>query len=355
MKTGKIKFIVSVVITAMFFPAFKAYAGGLTQDRSRFVMKPGAIGVVSNGINEGDAVFKDGIKIGTITSVNGKSFTFKKSNGLCTSTTTDNMALLGLSIRNTAPLAQPAAEQSIGAQTQGVSFGFGAAPQRRSSWQAPSIRTGNAPAANNPNQTAASTPDRPANNLPAQGIRTFKRSPLDKRVAVPANPAQAYDNTHGAYNPAEGETFKRSTMDKYGFTPQAKEYLGNNINLKIFSSRPWTGPGGGHWDASSGEIHLPDQGDEGAVHELAHAWYDKVFAMNANLGNELIAATNQLANMAAGQNPQYAAAINEAKQYLDGRSVFEIFAGFASFYKAKNGGNPLPGFVLKFYDTLFTR
>jgi hypothetical protein len=289
----------SLAVAVLFAPWVEAYAAG--------------------GVSQGDVVFKDGARVGTITAVSGKSLTFVKPGGLSSSTTTDNLPLLGLTVRKAISEAKKPS----------VSQPFGKA-------EAFKKVTGDG----KENKTIAVLV------VGGDSRSTIRSAGVD--IAI--KPSE-----HGNYDVAACENFKQEVIDNYGFTQQAKAYLRGVSLVVARSTWDYSSDGGAHWHVDKQEIHSTGWGEEGAVHEMAHAWYDQDKNNRSWTDGELLRATQRLAAMDAEKNARFAGAIKEARKYIaQDMPAFEIFASFASFAKAKDGGNAMPDFMNRFYASLFS-
>jgi len=289
----------------------------------------------AGGISKGDTVFKDGARIGIITAVNGKSVTFVKPNGLSTSTTTDNLSILGLTIRKAMAEAKKISTPASRVEDKLYCTSVSVVKQP----------SGKPDAVNEITKGGKANKAIAVRVVGGDSGSTIRSAGVDIEI----KPSE-----HGNYDVKACESFKQGVIDNYGFTEQAKAYL-RTVSLVVARST-WNSSidGGAHWHVDRQEINSSGWGEEGAVHEMAHAWYDQDKSGRPWTDSELLRATQRLAAMDPARNARFADAIKEARQYVaDARPAFEVFASFASFAKAKNGGNAMPEFMNKFYASLF--
>ncbi len=166
---------------------------------------------------------------------------------------------------------------------------------------------------------------------------------------------------------------------RYGFTQQAQEELAE-INVDIHPENANTRDGGisgGWWDSQNLTVRLPTANEEGTIHELAHALYDKKLAQDPTFGKRILETTIKFANSELS-DPSYAKAYEEAKTYVGENGKYlggiddkdhiteedakncnnatEIFASFASFTMGQydSGERTLPPELQEFYKDVFT-
>jgi hypothetical protein len=149
--------------------------------------------------------------------------------------------------------------------------------------------------------------------------------------------------------------FVEEVMRERHFTPEAREWLREHVNLSVddlTSTR-----GGGYWSPETRRVRLFTAQHEAAVHELAHAWWhdrrherkDEMIEATIRLSEEKDSSYAEMARLAHG----YVHGIPEQNWpgMLVDRNDWEMFAGLAS--GSMGDMRKLPPYVRRLYEGLF--
>lgn len=175
---------------------------------------------------------------------------------------------------------------------------------------------------------------------------------VEKLISPRASTAEAMASSSDS---TEQWQFIERVMSERHFTQEAREWLRENVRLKVDDL--YSTSGGGYWQPSANEVRLFTAQHEAAVHELAHAWWHY---RREPLKDTMIEATVRLS---AEKDPHYSDMAGLAFGYVHGipaqnwpgmlvdRNDWEMFAGLAS--GSMGDMRKLPPYVRKLYAGLF--
>jgi hypothetical protein len=162
--------------------------------------------------------------------------------------------------------------------------------------------------------------------------------------------------------------YREKVLYRYGFTTESRSYLRTTkIEVaNIFESKPLGLQHSGYWKPNTESVRLNTASDEVAVHEFAHAWWEKL-RKDQKTKKDLVNDTIKLSKM---EDPDYTQTIKRAqwivKKYcfcpnqssVDYKRVDDhhFYAYMADFLmgKYKDGSHKLPEFMWKYYEGLFS-
>lgn len=166
--------------------------------------------------------------------------------------------------------------------------------------------------------------------------------------------------------------YREQIFSRYGFTSEASMYLRKETSINILfpqETKPFGFQHSGYWsyNGTSNSVHLNSANDEVAVHEFAHAWYDKITRVDKNLSlkKNLVDDTIKLANL---EDPEYFQTTQRARWVVekfcfcaDGNLDYSqvddhhFYAYMAQFLmgKFKSGEHKLPEFMWPYFESMF--
>ncbi|MEX0616335.1 MAG: hypothetical protein WD231_00815 [Candidatus Woykebacteria bacterium] len=164
--------------------------------------------------------------------------------------------------------------------------------------------------------------------------------------------------------------YREKVFYKYGFTAEASSYLRRKTSIfvvNISETRPFGFTHSGYWSKSAGgnSIKLNTANDEVAVHELAHAWWDKISvdkSLKQGLVNDTIRLSklndsryNQAVKKAGLIVSNFCNCLNPATVNYKGVDDHHFYAYMAQFTMGnfKDGPHQLPSFMWKYFDSMF--
>ena len=105
--------------------------------------------------------------------------------------------------------------------------------------------------------------------------------------------------------------YREKILYRYGFTAESRTYLrSTSIEVaNIFESKPLGLQHSGYWKPNTKNVRLNTANDEVAVHEFAHAWWEKL-RVDKKTKEELVADTIKLSTM---EDPDYIQTIKRAQ------------------------------------------
>jgi len=163
--------------------------------------------------------------------------------------------------------------------------------------------------------------------------------------------------------------FREKIFYKYNFTSEASNYLRFHTTItvgNIAERKPFGFAHSGYWQPGSNTVELNTANDEVAIHEFAHAWWEKERA-DKNRIKDLINDTIKLSGMTDGEYYQVA----KRAQWIVSTYCFctdttninygatddqHFYAYMADFTmgKFRDGPHRLPQFMWKYFDALFS-
>lgn len=163
--------------------------------------------------------------------------------------------------------------------------------------------------------------------------------------------------------------FREKVFYKYNFTSEARNYLRKNTSITVVNiaeTKPFGFTHSGYWQPGTNNVKLNTANDEVAVHEFAHAWWEKQ-RTDKNTIKDLINDTIQLSGMI--DEPYYQVAkraqwivstycfctniTNVNYETTDDQHFYAYMADF-TMGKFKDGPHQLPQFMWKYFDSLFS-
>ncbi len=154
---------------------------------------------------------------------------------------------------------------------------------------------------------------------------------------------QQYERAKLALTP---DQFKAEVFDKFGFTASAKQLL-STVPLQMETNL--VGGGGGYSEQAKA-ITLGGSQYEGAIHELAHAYF--AGALDKQQQGQFEQAFIRLAADSSPQNATFAKFADNYLKSAENRNDTEYFASLASFSMGNLQG--VPEYIKPYYDGLFT-
>lgn len=163
--------------------------------------------------------------------------------------------------------------------------------------------------------------------------------------------------------------YREKVLYKYGFTAESRNYLRSETSIYVTNlseTKPFGFSHSGKWTPRHKEVKLNTASDEVAIHEFAHAWWEKL-KTNEKLKKELVKDTIKLAHM---EDKNYSQVIKRAKWIVDKYCYcsdtskinykevddHHFYAYMADFTmgRFKDGPHKLPQFMWKYFDSLFS-
>jgi hypothetical protein len=158
-------------------------------------------------------------------------------------------------------------------------------------------------------------------------------------------------------------------MYQYGFTSESRNYLRSETTIDVLNlseRKPFGFTHSGYWTPGHKNIKLNTANDEVAIHEFAHAWWEKLRADNT-VKKELVHDTIKLSQM---EDENYSQVIKRAKwivneycscpntnrinyERVDDHHFYAYMADF-TMGKFKEGSHRLPQSMWKYFEGLFS-
>ncbi|OGY25948.1 MAG: hypothetical protein A2Z24_02400 [Candidatus Woykebacteria bacterium RBG_16_44_10] len=163
--------------------------------------------------------------------------------------------------------------------------------------------------------------------------------------------------------------YREKIFYNYRFTNEASSYLRKHTSITVFNiseKKPFGFTHSGYWSPGSNNVTLNTANDEVAVHEFAHAWWEKL-RQNKNVRESIVNDTIKLSQM---EDPRYAQTIKRARWIVstycncpnqekidyskaDDHHFYAYMADF-TMGRFKDGPHALPSLMWKYFDGLFT-
>ncbi|HEX7456270.1 MAG TPA: hypothetical protein VF303_02280 [Candidatus Nanoarchaeia archaeon] len=163
--------------------------------------------------------------------------------------------------------------------------------------------------------------------------------------------------------------FREKVMYQYGFAAEARGYLRSETTIDVMNlseKKPFGFTHSGYWKPGSKNIKLNTASDEVAIHEFAHAWWEKL--RKDELTREGL--INDMISLSQMDNKKYFQTIKRARWLVD-KYCFcpdldvinydrvddqHFYAYMADFTmgRFKDGSHKLPFFMWKYFEGLFS-